>query len=568
VSKLIRSLLMTGLFTTLAYLLTFQPVSQGDVLSTKSALILYDAPSDEPKLGLVYAKMLQALLGHFKMNVEIRPVASYLAGQVESHATVFYLGSYYDHPLPDDFLRDVTQTKKRVVWFKYNFWQLTSPRELQFEEKSGISFIDLHGLDAEPTEDKTDPGFFDTVLYKGKSFTKYYRYDAAQRQVMADPDVGIVTLSNPERAKARVMIQDSQRGDKTPYIVQGGQNGNFWYIADIPFSFIGPRDRYLVFCDILHDILGIQHAEKHLALVRLEDVNAKVIFSSIQKLTDYLYSRKIPFSVATIPHYKDPLGEDNNGTPNSIPFTQAFELQKAIEYAQQKGGSLVMHGYTHQYNSMRNPHSGVSADDFEFWNAVANSPVKEDSESWALNRLNKGISEFSEARFQPWAWETPHYQGSPLSYQAMAKRFPTTYQRVFYYTSNHPQLHASGAKKDYGAGMFFPYVIHRDPYGHYVIPENLGNIEYDISAIDPSSNITYTWEDLVTNAEYALVVRDGFASFFFHPFWIDPGFENLHAFADFKKVIEGITRLGYRWTDARDLKLRTENAPQSSATGP
>ncbi len=534
-----------------------QFTSRGDAPQPKGALILYDAPADQPKLGLAYATMLQALLGHFEIRAQIRPVNGYLAGQMESYATTFYLGSYYNNPLPDDFLRDTAKTKRRVVWFKYNLWQLTAPAELGFESKSGLSFVDLRGLNSEPSKTNPNPGFYDTVLYKGKSMVKYFQYDADNQEILADPDVGIVKINAPEKAQAKVMIQNSVTGDTAPYIVQGGPQGNFWYFADLPLSYIGPRDRYLVLCDILHDILGVHHAETHQALVRLEDVDAKVVYSSMKKITDYLYSRHIPFAVAAIPHYKDPLGVDNDGTPESIPFTKATTLQRSLYYALARGGSIVMHGYTHQYGKIRNPHTGVSADDYEFWNAVSNSPVKADSTPWATKRLNTGLSEFAAADIFPWAWETPHYQGSPLSYQAMAKTFSTTYQRVVYYTSSTPNLQAEGPSKDFASGMFFPYIIHRDPYGQYVVPENLGNIEYDIHTIDPTSNFNYTWKDLLENAEYGMIVRDGFGSFFFHPFWVDPDFKNLNAFEDFKNLIEGITSLGYKWANPKSFALKT-----------
>jgi uncharacterized protein YdaL len=82
-----------------------------------------------------------------------------------------------------------------------------------------------------------------------------------------------------------------------------------------------------------------------------------------------------------------------------------------------------------------------------------------------------------------------------------------------------------------------------------VLPESIGNIEYDIRAIDPTSNYNYTWQYMVTNAEYAYTVRDGYASFFFHPFWLEPAL-NVPGFADFQSLIDGITRLGFTWTAA------------------
>ena len=123
--------------------------------------------------------------------------------------------------------------------------------------------------------------------------------------------------------------------------------------------------------------------------------------------------------------------------------------------------------------------------------------------------------------------------------------FKTTYQRVVYYTADKPNLTAS-VSKDFAVGQIFPYVIKKDYYGQRIIPESLGNIEYDIHLIDPTSNYNYTWQDIVGNAQAGLVVRDGYASFFFHPFWLEPTL-GVPGFADFQKVIDGITQLGYTW---------------------
>ena len=41
-----------------------------------------------------------------------------------------------------------------------------------------------------------------------------------------------------------VRRRNPKTGETAPYVMR---SGNFWYVADLPFSFIGPRDRYLVF---------------------------------------------------------------------------------------------------------------------------------------------------------------------------------------------------------------------------------------------------------------------------------------------------------------------------------
>jgi uncharacterized protein YdaL len=482
-------------------------------------------------------------MAHFDATVDLIPTEAYTTGKVENYDATFYLGGYYNNPLPPAFLADVYNTQKTVVWFKYNLWQLAWDPAYNFSTKFGFNFSGLRGMNAIPSASNPAPGFFDTITYKNKSFVKYYAFDSAAGAINADPEYGVTAVTDATKATVLVSASNPKTAEVAPYIVR---SGNFWYVADLPLSYIGPRDRYLVLTDILHDMLAINHETSHKAMVRLEDVGALVTVASMKSLTDYLYGKKIPFSIAVIPRYVDALGVYNGGIPMTVPLSQASNLKRVINYALPRGGEVVMHGYTHQYSNMRNKHTGVSGDDYEFWNIVANTPVAEDSTAWALGRLNAGLQELTSNGYSPVAWETPHYHASPLSSKAVPLAFNTTYQRVVYFTADQPNL-VGGLNKDFAVGQIFPYVIKKDYYGQRVLPENLGNIEYDISNIDPTSNFNYTWQDILTNAQYALTVRDGYASFFFHPFWVEPEIAKP-GLADFKKLVAGITALGYTWT--------------------
>jgi uncharacterized protein YdaL len=507
-------------------------------------LVLYDAPAgtEYEKLGLSYAIMLGNLLGHFDARVEMLPVHQYTAGKIDQYNATFYLGAYYDNQLPAAFLSDASTTANTLVWFKYNLWQAAWNTAYNFQANRGFGFSGLRGLNATPTAANPNPGFFDSVQYKGRTMVKYYAYDSSRNVVNADAEIGMTAITDATRAQTVVTVANPRSGETAPYVVRSGK---FWYVADMPFSYIGPRDRYLVLADLLHDMLGVQHAESHKALVRLEDVGALVSVDAMKTLTDYLSGTHVPFSIATIPYYVDPLGAYNGGVAERVPLSQATNLKKSLDYAVARGAEIVMHGYTHQYGNMRNPHTGVSGDDFEFWNIVANTPVAEDSLQWASQRLSAGLNDLRNNGYRPVAWETPHYQASALSSKAVPALFGTTYQRCVYYTADKPNFNAPIAK-DFAVGQIFPYPIARDYYGQRIIPESLGNIEYDIHTIDPTSNYNYTWQDITTNAQYALVVRDGYASFFFHPFWLEPEL-GLPGFSDFKKTMEGITQLGYTW---------------------
>lgn len=523
----------------------------GTTTTPPKVLALYDAPSGTPwdKLGFAYTIMLRNLLGHFDAQVDMVPVQQYTAGKLDGYTATFYLGASYDHQIPAAFLSDATTTTKTVVWFKYNLWQLAWNQAYDFAGAKGIQYNALRGLNESPSSANPNPGFFDTVKYKGLDFVKYYSYDSVRNVVNADPDVGVVAVADPAKAQVVVPMTNPKTGETAPYITR---SGNFWYVADLPFSFIGPRDRYLIFTDVLHDMLGVNHAESHKALVRLEDVGALVSVQAMKDLSNYMASKRVPFSVAVIPRYKDGLGTYNGGTPQEVNLSQATNLRTALSYARNRGAEMVMHGFTHQYGNMKNPHTGVSGDDYEFWNIVDNAPFPEDSTSWVLGRLNQGLADMRAHGLNPVAWEAPHYHTSAIAARTAPQLFSTTYQRVVYYTADKPNFYAA-VNKDFSVGQFYPYVIRKDHYGQYILPENLGNIEYDISTIDPTSNYNYTADDLILNAKYAKAVRDGFASFFFHPFWLEPNL-NTPGFEDFKKTIEGISALGFTWVAPSTLR--------------
>jgi uncharacterized protein YdaL len=519
------------------------------------ALILYDAPPGlDNKYGFATSIMLRNLLGHFNTTqIAMQPVENYTAGAIGNYDVVFYLGTTYDNAVSPAFLADVDSNLKKsapktVVWFKYNLWKLAWDPAYTFTQSTGITFNGLHGFSSPPSASNPKPGFYDTVLYKGESMVKYYAYDAATGSIAADPDVGATSVAAPAQSLVTIANSANSAASALPYVVKSNK---FWYFADNPFSYIGPRDRYLAFADLLHDILEQDHPTRHVALVRLEDVSADVVTSSMKSLTDYMYQRKIPFGVAAIPRYKDPTGAYNGGVPEDIPLSLATNLKTSLNYARARGGQIVQHGWTHQSDNAINNINGVSGEDYEFWDMVNNRPMAAENggQAWSTDRMVKGLQELNDAGYTPIAWEAPHYQSSPLSIKsnvAISAYKKKAYGRVVYYTSDAPDLKGASGVYDYSPGQFFPYVIKNDYYGQYVIPENLGNIERKAVC---SYCFDYLPSDLVLNARYARVVRDGYASFFFHPYLLNPETTALgiNGMADFRNTMSGISQLGYTW---------------------
>jgi uncharacterized protein YdaL len=478
-------------------------------------LVLYDTTSEYGWLGEVYATQTANLASHFGAWTAA-PVAKYKAGDLNAYTAVIYVGSTYDEPLPAAFLTDVMATSKPVLWIYDNIWQLAA--------KDG--FAAKYGF-ASGVFDFADVA---EVSYKGRTLTR-----------SADNKSGIMNLPVSDTAKVTTLAS-AVRADGTtfPWAVK---SGNLTYVGEIPFSYVTHDDRYLILADLLFDSLGSGvTAERHRALIRLEDVGPDADPDDLRAIADYLAAEKVPFSVAVYPRYRDPKGVNNGGKAQDYTLASKPQVVAALKYMQAKGGTLIMHGYTHQYGAVANPYDGVSANDFEFYTAhvdandsvIYDGPVREDSVTWATTRMiSSGAVFLATGLGTPKIFEFPHYAASPADYQAAHNLFGKRYDRGLYF----PGV-LTGAKYDYARqfGQFFPYTV-RDVYGSVVVPENIGNVEPEAFNNHP----VRLPADLIASAKRNLVVRDGVASCFYHPYL---GTSHL------KDLVSGIKGLGYTFVSA------------------
>jgi uncharacterized protein YdaL len=478
-------------------------------------LVLFDDTGAWGWLGEVYAQQTANLASHFG-SWTARPVGKYTAGELNNYSAVIYVGSTYDEPVPVAFLDDVLTSKVPVLWMYDNIWQLTA-RKPDFAAAYGFTWKQF------------DVSAISEVRYHGTSLTR----DTANLGGIMDH-----VISDPTKVK---VLGEAVRPDGTtlPWALR---SGNLTYVGEIPFSYVTHDDRYLAFADLLYDVLAPAKAARHRALARIEDVGPNADPVELRAIADYLYSKKVPFSVAVYPRYRDPLGIYTGGRPEDYTLRQRPLVVSALKYMQARGGTLIMHGYTHQYASMINPYDGVSANDFEFYkahvdasnNVIYDGPVAEDSAAYATNRMRAGLIEFAAAGLpQPSTFEFPHYAGSVTDYNVAGSLFGARYDRGLYFPGA-----IKGTAPDYShlTGQFFPYAV-RDVYGSPVVPENIGNVE---TASFNNHGVRLP-ADMIASAKRNLVVRDGMASFFYHPF-LGTGYLST--------LVEGIQGLGYTFVPA------------------
>ena len=473
------------LFALLAALLLFAASAQASVV------VYHDPGADDALLG----NLLANLCFHFDADVAVRPVQGYRAGDLNGFDVALYVGAEDDPALPHAFLVDVGTGSHRVFWINGNLDQLTT--YLGGSGSFGFRFKDWN----------TGEGR-NRILYKGRSIVR----DAADLSFFEVQVTGTVETYS-------TIAASGTPGDTKPHCLRGG---NLTYLVENPLYFVGLDDRYFVLADLLHEVFQTGIEDGKLAMVRLEDLSPAADHpTALAQVGRTLAAMDVPFSFGVIPLFTDP-APTYYPRPTKIALSNAALFVAAIKSMIGSGGTILMHGYTHQHGTE------VSGDGWEFLDGADLDPLPEDGEAWVRGRIESGLRLFARQGLRPQIWETPHYGASQGAYAVVADYFATAYERPFVYDlppGAGPHWGYHGAR----SGQVVPYFLPASVNGTAVLPETMGY--YDPSA--PGGSV----DDLLAIADGVSIIRDGVASFFFHPTEFDP--------AILYQIVQGLLDRGY-----------------------
>jgi uncharacterized protein YdaL len=491
----------------------------------RRTLVLYDSAADSaaaPVSGEVYGVQVANLVSHGSA-FELRPVGSYRPGEMAGFSAVVYVGHSMSGQLPDGFLADVRSGRTSVLWLGYGAEQLSA------------------GAPGYPAA----IGWWPVGRVKQPVVGVSYKGVQLGRDERAGPPARIKVT---DKSKVEVLAEGVQPdAGRIPWAVR---SGTLTYVSEVPFTYVGGSDRYLAAADLIRALVSPPRRSPR-ALVRLEDVGPTADPAQLKQIADRLHRRGVPFTIGVYPRYRDPMGAFSGGVAVDLRLTDRPEVVDALRYMIDRGGSIVLHGYTHQHGEKPNPYNGVSGEDYEFYRARLGKdrvvellgPVRGDSVQWANVRFADARGELERAGLpDSHMFEFPHYTASAADYQAATGTFGVRYDRGSYFPGWCSPECGGGTVPVDPAGIYtqtFPYLV-RDVYGAVVVPENLGYIAH---SSDPAE-LRRRVGELVSAARTFRVVDDGIASFFYHPYL---GAEPLG------RLVDGIQAAGYRFVTAAEV---------------
>ena len=431
-----------------------------------------------PDATEIRGQQLLMLLRRFAPAARIVTDRDYRSGLAQGFDRVVVLGNDASHPVQRAVLADIRDRGRPIMWVGYGLGAVFADPDRE------IGFA---------------PGFVSsasspiTVTYRGQRYRT--AMEDYHRVRIADPDVYV---------SASVVVA----GESVPMAVN---KGDFWFFGGLP----GLDTEYpdpavdaptLIFADLLHEFFGLVDHDPHQAIIRLEDVSVHIPASRIIDAVDALAGRAVPFVMGVIPAQR--LADGSVLTIGDRP-----DFVQALRYAQDRGGTIALHGYHHTFGQ---------GEDYEFWDAARDAPLEgERWETYSL-KVEDGIRLLRDEGLQPLLWETPHYAASPLAYQVFAHYF-------------------SHAIENRDPVTWMPYMAGPDPAGQVLIPENLGYI---------NEGIGWTVDAQLARASLLRIVRDATAVGFYHPASIPV--------PDLVRLVDGLSAQGYRFVDVRNLPLEVD----------
>jgi len=470
--RILRKRFLTLLFSSIIILFSYDTSVYAESEDEHKVLVIYSS-----KYGEIdeYQRTLDLLVGHFTTNITFKSSREVKKADLGGVTHLFYYGQVVEE-IPSSFITLFDEYEGHFIALGYN------------SEHLGDQFRFINPLH----EKVVDQLSFTNNVEKRWEIVPEYVIEIEALEV------------------GDVLVEGKQQGDSATYPVIVKNNQNYYLAID---NLNG--EKKVILGEILHDIFQAEHEEERPAYIRLEDIHPLVDPKNVEEITTVLKEKGIPFMMAVIPVYTNP------ETGQQFHFSDSPKLLKVLKDAQENGGSVVLHGYTHQYRESE------TGEGFEFWDVENNTPIYAGADKsfklrteadfsnkqayedylqdlttfeteYTHSKITRGIQELTNYGLYPLAFEAPHYTMSQNGYQIVSEYFSTYVGQI--------QL----SDKDWEIMDTTPYITTPSFLnGLEVLPETMGYVLPE----DPQAI-----QKMMASAESYEVTNDGVLGAFYHPY--------------------------------------------------
>ncbi|MFX3622949.1 MAG: DUF2334 domain-containing protein [Ectobacillus sp.] len=492
--------------------------------SSPKVLILYSAKDED---SITQVRILDMLVGHFTNDITIIRDVDFSASK-KKYTHLFYMGEEKTD-LSEQLRSYIDNFRGPLFFIGNNIEQL----------KERYSFLRVQERSEE------DKLYAQEIHYPDANMATRIPDDEGDGK-----PVGIFLFDVIQEQGGKSLLYGKAGGEMKPLLIVKGNS--YYFASNMLFD---PYGRYMG--EVLFTFFQkLPNEGKRPAYLRLEDVHPLSDPDKLMEVAQVLKERNIPYVVCVIPVY-------TNFKKNiEYHFSDSPKVVKALRYMQDNGGSIILHGYTHQYRDSE------TGEGYEFWDIENNSPVfqpktakkgredfqteeefaayvkkgKKYEEAYTRDKIVKGVQELVSHGLYPVAFEAPHYAMSQEGYKIASEYFSTYLGQL--------QISNKTADSTYAPPYeTYPSFLH----GMRLLPETVGFYDTSMRGKNPIAEIGKQAE------EYARF-SDGYIAGFYHPYL---GAEHLSLLI---KELEKIP--GLQWIDLKKQHNTVKVPKVTIETGP
>ncbi|WP_214828566.1 DUF2334 domain-containing protein [Exiguobacterium algae] len=347
---------------------------------------------------------------------------------------------------------------------------------------------------------------FDALSFKRIVSVSHFEQERSGKQVEFEGNEPVIVTTDLQKVTPHALTLSNQH---LPVIFSYQHN----YYAGL--STLLNRS-HLLFSDTLFDFFDVQAKAEHVGYLRLEDVSPSADPELVDEVGTYLLDHHVPILMAVVPIYTDP------ETGNVVQFSDRPELLQVLKKLEDRGATVLLHGYTHQYRSSE------TGEGFEFWDvengqpifgpASEEAPILQSKEAFAnhndyqsyqkemhareeayiRDKLERGVRDLTTLGLHPLGFEAPHYAMSHTGYELTADYFTNIFGQVQW------------GQEEWDVMTSVPFVTN-PPFLNYMTlyPETIGFVDPQLS--DPVKVMEQARDEM-------LLVRESMIGAFYHPY--------------------------------------------------
>lgn len=317
--------------------------------------------------------VLKGLFGHFKATVDESAIKDYDFKTIHQYDVIMVVA--LDNTINSKkMIEQLVLFKGQIIWLGASVGPLLQAGDYPLQEEGQL--LDLLTVSYGRSENSTQK------VYNIGTKREFYKV-------------------TPLDDTSEILSTFSDGVKSYPFIVE---SRNLLYVSRVDMN----EPLFYIFADVMNRYFYRNHYGENQLVLSIEDVHIFRDFKKLRDMADYMSISRKSFVIGLIPFIQQ------EGVDYVTSFTEDREMIETLQYMQSKGGSIVLHLYTHKIKG----------------DQLIAETKGENFEKELEAYINKALKACIDNQLYPIGAEEPHRSLTVSEYKILKNHFSTFYGQI------------------------------------------------------------------------------------------------------------------------------------------